>query len=294
MSVPRSSKLGPLSGAVISWLQVGPLALLLVGLVLAPLILMLVVSFCDYGYAQVLPVFTLESYHDLLTMQTLRLYGKTFKFVGITWTTTLVIGFFVAYFIVFHVRTAFWRTVFMLACAIPFWTSNIIRMISWVPFLGREGVVNGGLMHLGVIDQPLSFLLYSDFSVVLAYVHIMTLLMVAPIANAMGKIDHSLIAAARDGGASEWQILTDIVVPLSKSGIALGSIFLITQVMGDFFIVKAMSGSQAATAIGAINNELTAFEYPPAAAGSVLMMAVVILAVTAVLRVVDIRRELAG
>lgn len=283
-----------LPGALVSWLQAGPLALLLLAMVLAPLVLMIVVSFMDYGYAQVLPVFTLDNYHDLLSSQTLTLYGKTFKFVAITWAATLVIGFLVAYFIVFHVRTRLWRTVFMLACAIPFWTSSVIRMIAWVPFLGREGVVNTALLRAGITSEPLSFLLYSDFAVVLAYVHIMTLLMVAPIANAMGKIDSSLVSAARDCGAGELQILANIVIPLSKSGIALGSVFVITQVMGDYFIVKVMSGSQAATAIGAVNNELSAFEYPPAAAGSVLMMGVVIALVATVLRVVDIREELAG
>ena len=277
-----------------SWFQAGPLSLLLFAMVLAPMLLMFVVSFMDYGYAQVLPVFTLDNYRDLLTPQTLTLYGKTFKFVAITWAATLVTGFLVAYFIVFHVRTRLWRTVFMLACAIPFWTSSVIRMIAWVPFLGREGVVNTALLNAGITSEPLSFLLYSDFAVVLAYVHIMTLLMVAPIANAMGKIDASLVAAARDCGAGELQILANIVIPLSKSGIALGSVFVITQVMGDYFIVKIMSGSQAATAIGEVNNELSAFEYPPAAAGSVLMMAVVIALVACVLRVVDIRKELAG
>lgn len=283
-----------LSPAARSWLQVAPLTLVLVSLVLAPLLLMVVVSFMDYGYAQVLPVFTLDNYRDLMTVQTLALYGKTFKFVAITWAATLVTGFLVAYFIVFHVRTRAWRTVFMLACAIPFWTSSVIRMIAWLPFLGREGMINTALIGLHLTSEPLSVLLYSDLAVVLAYVHIMTLLMVAPIANAMGKIDRNLLAAARDCGAGELQILADIVIPLSRSGIALGSVFVITQVMGDYFIVKAMSGSQAATAIGAVNNELTAFEYPPAAAGSVLMMVIVAALVLAVLRVVDIRKELAG
>lgn len=278
--------------ALRSWLQVAPLTLVLVAMVLAPLVLMVAVSFMDYGYAQVLPVFTLDNYRDLLTPQTLALYGKTFKFVAITWAATLFTGFTVAYFIVFHVRTRAWRTVFMLACAIPFWTSSVIRMIAWVPFLGREGMVNTALIRLGLVHEPLSVLLFSDFAVVLAYVHIMTLLMVAPIANAMGKIDASLLSAARDCGAGEFQILREIVVPLSRTGIALGSVFVVTQVMGDYFIVKAMSGSQAATAIGAVNNELTAFEYPPAAAGSVLMMAIVVALVFAVLRVVDIRKEL--
>lgn len=283
-----------LPGYAVSWLQVAPLALIMVCLVLAPLLLMCVVSFWDYSFSQVFPAFLLDSYHDLFASgSTLTQYINTFRFVAITWAITLVVGFTVSYFIVFHVRSSGWRMVFMLACAIPFWTSNIIRMIAWVPFLGREGLVNGFLLKAGIVSHPLTFLLYSNFSVTVAYVHIMTLMMIAPVSNSMGKIDHSLIAAARDGGASEWQTVVNVVIPLCKSGIALGSIFVITQVMGDYFVVKIMSGSQTATAVGAISNELTAFEYPPAAAGSVVMMLAVLAVVAMVLRVVDIRKELA-
>jgi putative spermidine/putrescine transport system permease protein len=283
-----------LSPTAVSWLQVGPLAFVLGLMVVVPFGMMFVVSFFDYGFAEVYPGFILDNYRELFTSAiTPRLYAKTFQFVLATWAITLVVGFLVSYFVMFHVRTRAWRTGLLLACAIPFWTSNIIRMISWIPFLGREGIVNKALMNAGMISQPLTFLLYSEFSVVLAYVHIMTMMMVAPIANSMAKIDGYIIAAARDAGASEWQIVTNIVIPLSKSGMALGSVFIITQVIGDFFVVKLMSGSQVATAVGAISNELTAFQYPPAAAGSMLMMLVVVVVVAAILRVVDIRKELA-
>jgi putative spermidine/putrescine transport system permease protein len=288
--VHRGMRLSP---TATSWLQVGPLAFVLGLMVVVPFCMMFVVSFCDYGFAEVYPDFMLDNYRDLFTSSlTLGLYGKTFQFVLMTWAVTLVVGFLVSYFVMFHVRTRAWRTGLLLACAIPFWTSTIIRMISWIPFLGREGIVNSALMQAGIITQPLTFLLYSEFSVVLAYVHIMTMMMVAPIANSMAKIDGNIIAAARDAGASEWQIVTNIVIPLCKSGMALGSVFIITQVIGDFFVVKLMSGSQVATAVGAISNELTAFQYPPAAAGSVLMMLVVVAIVALILRVVDIRKEL--
>ncbi len=121
----------------------------------------------------------------------------------------------------------------------------MIRMISWIPFLGREGILNNAVMATGLVKQPLDFLLFSDFAVVVAYVHIFTMMMVAPIVNSMGKIDRSLIAAARDAGASEWQIVRDIVAPLSKTGIALGSVLVLTQTMGDFFIVHVLSGGKS-------------------------------------------------
>ena len=99
---------------------------------------------------------------------------------------------------------------------IPFWTSNVIRMISWIPLLGRNGLVNQGLIKLGVIKEPLEWLLYSDFAVVLAFVHLFTFFMVIPIFNSMARIDKRLIEAAYDAGATGWQTLWNVVIPLSN------------------------------------------------------------------------------
>ena len=117
------------------------------------------------------------------------------------------------------------QIVLFLICTIPFWTSNVIRMISGFPS-GRNGIVNTSLMSMGVIDQPIEWLLYSGFSVTLGFVHLYTLFMVVPIFNSMAKIDRSLIEAAKDSGASAWQIITNIIIPLSRSGIMIGSILL--------------------------------------------------------------------
>src|SRR6185503_20454946 len=111
--------------------------------------------------------------------------------------------------------------------------------------------------------------------------------------NAMARIDKSLIEAARDGGATGWRIIWDIVLPLSKTGIALGSIFVVTLVMGDSFVVRTMSGGQSASVVSALQNEVAALQYPPAAASAVIMVIIVTLMVAAILRLVDVRKELA-
>ncbi len=283
------------AGAGTSVLQVAPMALIMISLVLVPLIMIVAVSFMDYGFAEVIPEFIWDNYADIFTSSlTVDLYEKTFKFVAIVWAITLVLGFTISYYLIFHVRSSAMRAICMAACAIPFWTSGPIRMVSWVPLLGREGLVNQALLHLGLIEQPLSWLLYSEFSVILVYVNMLTLAMLGPIANSMAKIDHSLVHAARDQGANEWQIITMIILPLVKPGIAIGSIFIVTAVMGDYFIVKQMGGGQINTAVGAITTELNAFQYPPAAAKSVVMLVIVLTFVTALLRLVDIRKELAN
>ena len=281
------------SGRLASLLQVSPFALIMLLLVVVPLGIIFVVSFFDYGYAQIIPNIIWDNYTDIFRSKvTIDLYITAFRHVAIVWAITAVLGFFIAYYVIFLVQSNFWKAIFIMACAIPFWTSGAIRRVSWVPLLGREGLVNEALLGLGVIKEPISWLLYSDFSVLLSYVNLLTLAMLGPIANSMAKIDQSLIQAARDQGASEWQTIREVILPLCKPGIAIGSIFVITGVMGDFFIVKKMSGSQINTPAGSIMNMITALEYPPAAAQSVIMLIVVLGIVAAILRFVDVRKEL--
>jgi putative spermidine/putrescine transport system permease protein len=280
---------------VVPYLQILPLFLILLVFLGIPLVLVVVVSFFDYDMFDIIPEFTLRNYVELFNSRlTYDLYLSTIRYVLITWAITLVVGFTVAYFLVFHVRSLLWQIALFLLCTVPFWTSNIIRMISWIPFLGRNGIFNQSLMFLGVTDRPLDFLLFSDFAVIVAYVHLFTLFMIVPIFNSMARIDRSLVEAARDGGASGFRILTTIIIPLSKTGIALGSIFVIALVMGDFFVVKIMSGGQSANVVSAMQNEIALLQYPPAAASAVLLIVIVSLMVAAILKVVDVRRELAG
>lgn len=278
---------------VAPYLQAAPLAATLILFLLIPILTILVVSFWDYDSVRVIPDFVLTNYAELLTSPvTWKTYLNTVKFAALTWAITLAIGFAVAYFLAFHIRSTSWQMVLFLVCTIPFWTSNIIRMISWIPFLGRNGLLNSTLIAAGVIDQPLEFLLFSDFSVVLAYVHLNALFMVVPIFNSMMRIDRALVEAARDAGAAGWQVVWNVILPLSKPGIAIGSIFVVTLVMGDFITVRLMSGGQSASIGLMIANEISLLQYPAAAANAVILLAVVLLMVAAMLRVVDIRKEL--
>ena len=277
----------------VSWLQVGPLMLILSVLFALPTFLFLVVSFFDYDRIGIYPAFILDNYRDLLTTpSTWRVYVSSLKFAAIVWGITFFLGFNIAYFLVFHIRGSMLRTVLFLACAIPFWTSGIIRAIAWVPFLGRNGAFNQILMALGVTSRPLEFLLFSDFAVIVTYVHLFTLLMIGPIANSLAKIDRSLIEAALDAGASRWATMTNVIIPLSKTGIALGSLLVFTQVMGDYFVVKTMSGGQSASIVSMLSTEITAMQYPPASANAMVLVVFVAIMVACMMRVVDVRKEL--
>jgi putative spermidine/putrescine transport system permease protein len=283
-----------------AWLQATPLTLTFALFFIVPLVITLIVSFWDFNEYQIIPAFTFKNYVAIFDgcssmtdmCVTFKTYWSTIKFCAMVWAVTLLLGFAIAFFLAFHVRTAGMQTVLFLVCTIPFWTSNVIRMISWMPLLGRNGLVNQALMGAHLIDQPLGWLLYSNFSVVLAFVHLYTFFMIVPIFNAMMRIDRSLLEAARDAGASGWQVVRDVVLPLSKTGIVIGSIFVITIVMGDFLTVGVMGGQQIASVGKIIQVQTGYLQFPAAAANAIILLAVVLMIVWGLTRVVDIRKEL--
>ena len=274
-------------------LQILPLLLVLVLFLVAPVAIILAVSFWDYTEFSLIPDFVLTNYIEIFESGvTYSTYLNTFKFAFLGWFFTVVIGFTLAYFLAFHVRTLRWQIILFLICTIPFWTSNIIRMIAWIPVLGRNGLVNSLLLELGVIGEPLEWLLYSDFAVILAFVHLYTLFMLVPIFNSMMRIDKSIIEAARDMGASSLQILINVIIPLCLPGIAIGTIFVVSLIMGDFITVQAMSGGQSASVGLAMNNKRALLQYPAAAADAIILLFVVLGMLAILRRTINIRKEL--
>ena len=275
------------------YIQATPLLVILGFFLALPILLLLTVSFWDYDFAGMYPDFVTFNYGETLgSWVTWKTYGNTLKFAAIVWAITAFVGFWVAYFLAFHVRTATMQMVLFLVCTVPFLTSNIIRMISWIPVLGRNGLINSGLVGAGVIEQPIEWLLYSDFAVILAMVHLYTLFMVTPIFNTMMRIDKSLVEAARDAGAADWQIIWNVILPLAKPGIAIGTIFVVTLVMADFSTVQVMSGGQSASVALMMRNQMSLLQYPAAAANAIVLLVLVLFMVAGILRIVDIRKEL--
>jgi putative spermidine/putrescine transport system permease protein len=288
-----------------AWAQALPLAIVFVVFFIVPLLLTLMVSFWNYNEYEILPDFTARNYLEAFEgcaerlvatppelCTTLKTYLTTLRIAVFAWLITLILGFAIAYFLAFHVRSLTVQIVLFLLCTIPFWTSNVIRMISWIPLLGRNGLVNQALQQVHLINQPLEWLLFSEFAVVLAFVHLYTLFMIVPIFNSMMRIDRALLEAATDCGASGWQTLANVVIPLSKPGIVIGSIFVLTIVMGDFVTIGVMGGQQIASVGKMISTQMGALQFPPAAAHAVILLATVLLVIWGLTRLVDIRKEL--
>ena len=292
MSIPR--RLVPLILSL-------PFATVVFAFFIIPLALVIMVSFWDYNSYSIIPDFIFTNYEDIFygcikslpdLCTSFATYLSSLKFVFIVWLITLVTGFLVALFLAFCVSTLQMQVVLFLLCTIPFWTSNVIRMISWIPLLGRNGLVNSTLQDMGLTEAPFEWLLYSQFSVVLAFVHLYALFMVVPIFNSMMRIDRSLLEAAHDAGATTWQTLTNIIIPLSRPGIIIGSIFVITIVMGDFLTIGVMGGQQIPSVGKIINVEMTYLQFPAAAANAVILIIVTLMIIFAMTKLVDIRKEL--
>jgi putative spermidine/putrescine transport system permease protein len=306
MSAPSTPSLPAASApgrGVAAWWQALPLSTVFALFFLIPLALVLMVSFWNYNQYEMQPGFTFNNYLKVFDgclsrnesgdlCVTLKTYLSTFKFSFLVWLITLVLGFALSYFMAFHVKSSGVQMVLFVLCTIPFWTSNVIRMIAWMPLLGRNGLVNQALLSMGAVDQPVEWLLFSDFSVVLAFVHLFTTFMMVPIFNSMMRIDRSLIEAASDSGATAWQTLWNVIVPLCRTGIIIGSIFVITIVMGDFVTIGVMGGQQIASVGKIIQVQTNYLQFPLAAANAVILLAVVLMFIWALTRMVDIRKEL--
>ena len=281
--------------------QVAPLALVFAVFFVLPLVVTVVVSLWRYNEYSMTPALVGDNYAAVFSgclaelpalCLTFKTYLSTLKFCALAWLFTLLLGFTLAYFLTFHVRSLTGQMALFLVCTIPFWTSNVIRMISWVPLLGRNGLVNSVLLASGVTREPLTWLLFSDFAVLLAFVHLYTMFMLVPIFNSMSRIDRSLLEAARDAGASGWQTLWNVIVPLSKPGIVIGSIFVVTLVMGDYVTIGVMGGQQIASVGKVIQVQLSYLQFPLAAANAVVLLAAVLMVIAAMTRLVDVRKEL--
>lgn len=274
------------------WLLAPGVAWMLLFLV-APILMMVYVSFWTQTTFKIEPTLTLKSWVTFFSSDT---------YLGALWTTiriwlvvlasTLVVGYPAALFVGLFVRNKTLSTVLLVLCVIPFWTSFLIRVLAWRPMLGKEGAINMILMSLGVIDQPIEVLLFSELSVIIGMTQIYCVFMVGPIAFMLGRIDPAVIEAAQDLGAGFWRILRTIILPLSMPGVVVGAIFVSVMVLGEFATSAALSGRKVNLLGNIIVTQVGSLKWAFAAVAGVVLTILMGAVVAALLRVVDLRKEL--
>lgn len=219
----------------------GPLLFSLT-LLAAPLLMMLLLSLWTQDYLDLDRTLTFNNYLEAWTQPVYRLL--MLRSIGISLAvtfTTVVLAFPMAYFISFYGgnRKALW----LFLITIPFWTSYLLRIFLWKVILGYNGVLNSGLMGLGFIDEPVTFILYNANAVVIALAHAWAPFAILPIFVALEKIDRSLLEAARDLGDSSFRRFMRITLPLAVPGIVAASLIVFIPTIGDYVTPKLVGGT---------------------------------------------------
>ncbi|UNK40816.1 ABC transporter permease (plasmid) [Shinella sp. H4-D48] len=274
------------------WL-LAPGALWMLLFLVAPILMMVYVSFWTQTTFKIEPTLTLKSWITFFTSDT---------YLGALWTTvriwlivlvsTLLVGYPAALFVGLFVKNKTLSTALLVLCVIPFWTSFLIRVLAWRPMLGKEGAINMILMKIGVITQPIEVLLFSELSVIIGMTQIYCVFMVGPIAFMLGRIDPSVIEAAQDLGAGFWRIFRTIILPLSMPGVVVGAIFVSVMVLGEFATSAALSGRKVNLLGNIIVTQVGSLKWAFAAVAGVVLTILMGAVVAALLRVVDLRKEL--
>ena len=274
------------------WLIVPGVLWMLLFLVV-PILMMVYVSFWTQTTFSIEPTLTTQSWENFFSSET---------YVGALWTTiriwlvvlatTLLVGYPTALFVGLFVKSKTLSTVLLVLCVIPFWTSFLIRVLAWRPMLGKEGAINIVLQALQITSTPIEALLFSELSVVIGMTQIYCVFMVGPIAFMLGRIDLNIIEAARDLGASFWRIFRTIILPLSMPGVVVGAIFVSVMVLGEFATAAALSGRKTNLLGNIIVTQVGSLKWAFAAVAGVVLTALMGIVVAALLRVIDLKREL--
>lgn len=264
----------PLRTAVAAALPVGWVTVLL----LLPYLFLFAHSFFRLDNGTLTHQLTLDNYRRLFGTE---LYPDTILFsAGVAARVTLaslILAYPLAYLLAFKVTKH--RNLLYMAVIIPLWVSYLVRAYAWKIILGQEGILNGLLISLHIIREPLTILLYSKWAVILALIHIYTPFTLMPIFAVLESIPASLKEASADLYGSRWQTFIHVTLPLSMPGVIAGCTFAFVLSMGDFIAPVLLGGNDSALMVSNLVVSLfgVAYNWPLGAAVSVVMLAMTLM-----------------
>lgn len=253
-----------------------PLVLWLVAFLILPYGNILYQSFFrtdDLGF--LIKEFNFDSYIKAITREIyIKTLLKTFGFSIIIALTCVCLSVVLAYFISFKLKKN--KQLVYTLIVLPFWMSYIVRAFAWKTILGQSGIINTALLSIGLIEKPLSFILYTDFSVILCLVHIFTPFVAIPVYTAFEQIPKSLIEAGKDLGAGSFAVFSKIILPLALPGIISGATFAMVLTMGDFLTPVLLGGPNSLFISNIVQNLFgTANDKPLGSAIGILLLALI-------------------
>lgn len=250
---------------------ISPTMLYLFLFLLLPLLLVVVLSVLTRGpYGNVVYRLNFKNYARLVDPLYLRILSYSFVTAMGTTLITILIGYPLAYYIARSAARL--RSILLFLILVPFWTNFIIRIYAWIMILRTEGLLNGMLLGLSVIQAPLD-ILYTPTAVFIGMVYEFLPFMVLPLFTSLEKIEMAQLEAAADLGAPPWRAFLRVTLPLSVPGMVAGSILVFIPAMGMFVVPDLMGGAKTVLVGNLIRNQfLTARDWPFGSAASVLLL----------------------
>ncbi len=202
------------------------------------------------------------------------LLWKSIRISGMVTIATVLLAYPMAYFIAFRVTRH--KMIWLILITIPFWTSYLLRVFAWKIILGYNGVINSGLISLGLISEPISWILYNPTAVVVTLAHAWAAFAILPIYVSLEKIDRSLLEAATDLGDGPMMRFLRVTLPLSMPGVIAASLLVFIPTVGDYVTPKLVGGTTGIM-IGNIIQSMfgKANNWPMGAALSIISMLVI-------------------
>ncbi|WP_306116031.1 MULTISPECIES: ABC transporter permease [unclassified Roseovarius] len=271
----KGSRLGGLlhrNETLRGYLLMSPTMVIMTVGILVPFIILLVMSFWTregFGFDTTL---TTTNYQRVWTEPIFgALLSRSFWISGVATVATVLLCYPMAYYVAFHVHRN--KMMWIILMTLPFWTSYLLRVFAWKVILGYEGVINSGLMSLGLIEAPLEFLLYSQTAVIITLAHAWAAFAILPLYVSLEKIDKSLLEAATDLGDGPVTRFLRITLPLSMPGVIAASFLIFIPTTGDYITPALLGGPDGAMIgnfiqlqFGAVNN------WPMGATLSIVLM----------------------
>jgi len=264
------------SEAASGLLLLSPTAIYAILMLAAPLATITLYSVFKDGYLTIIREFTFDNYIEAWTNVQIR--SVMIRSLGVSLSVTAATGllaFPVAYFVSFHVPPAR-KSMWLFLITIPFWTSYLIRVFLWKVILGYNGVVNSGLLGLGIIDEPLTFILYNVNAVVITLAHAYAPFAILPIFVSLEKIDRSLLEAGLDLGESKFRTFLRVTLPLTMPGVVASVLIVFIPTVGDYVTPHLVGGPEGRMVANLIQLQYLKLDnYPLGSALAVSAMGVV-------------------
>jgi spermidine/putrescine transport system permease protein len=262
-------------------------------LLVLPILVVIAHSFWTQHYLTIDRSFTLENYRIALTEPIYRDLLWRSLYISLTVSLlTVLLAYPIAYFISFHGGRH--KSLWLFLITIPFWTSYLLRVMSWKVILGYNGVLNSGLMGLGIIDEPSTALLYNSSAVIITLTHAWAAFAILPIFVSLEKVDRTLVEAAKDLGDGPLRSFLRVTLPLSAPGVISAALIVMIPTVGDYVTPKLVGGKDGVMIANAIQAQFgKASNWPLGAALSVTTMVIVTLMAGATVLVIRALQRLA-